>query len=374
MMVKRTLPLFIPALTLFLAGCPVSRAPLRARVETTLLATGRLSGPVSLLESGDSLVAVFSDRDTTSLAVTEVPLGPELPRVLPPPQLVDRIDVAPPLTPDFGDHAAAAGPGGLSILYLDREKDDRHILKLITRPPGASQWRLEVVEPSGRPVALLPRPDGALDTLWAPPQSLLYRPARGAPQGLLDGFQLGGRASPLLGAEERGFTAFDEASQELVWCRIRGETVVSGRVGGVGHIHAATLRPGPAGADRLAIVSYDPARRRIFLHEENEAADFARTTVTICDGTRMLFLAPWGRGYIFLFDERRALGGGREAAELSMLAPVGARYRKQVLASGKSAFDGVAAVLRGDTLHVLALQDDRLSLLGVTLTAGTAAR
>ncbi len=122
-------------LGLCLAGCAGTRRGLPARVQSAVLAPGRLAGPVSLLPAEGGPWAVFSDRETTSLALARVPDGP-LPASFPPARLLDKTDAAPPLSPMFGEHAAAASGASVAALYLDREREDHVVLKLAGRPGG----------------------------------------------------------------------------------------------------------------------------------------------------------------------------------------------------------------------------------------------
>jgi hypothetical protein len=357
---------------LALAGCPASRAPLRARVESAVIAAGRPVGPVSLLASGGSLFAVFSDWETTSLAVCEVPIGPRLPPSIASPRLIDKVDVAPPLSPSFGEHACAASSGSLAVLYLDRERDDKSVLKLATRPVGASgaegalQWRLDILEPAGLPLALLAEPDGGMASFWAA-GSLYFRDASGAQGILQDALQPGSRALGFAAGDTRGFTVFAETARQLVWYRWSGGELAHGVVAEAGPVHAPTMSVDEAGVVRLAVASYDSSKRRIYLFREtDETGSFSRITVTMADGTRSLFCAPWHGGFLFLYDETRPLGGGRSACDLSLLAPAGARYQKLVLSTGSAPLQGLSAVLFDGALYVLALRQD-LALLRVEL-------
>ncbi len=369
----------ILAVTLLaLAGCPASRVPLRARVESAVIAAGRPVGPVSLQAGGGSLFAVFSDWETTSLALCEVPIGPRLPLSIPSPRLIDKVDVAPPLSPAFGEHACAASSGSLAILYLDREREDKSVLKLATRALGASsavrasnaagaeQWRLDILEPAGHPLALLFEPDGRTACFWAA-GSLFYRDASGAQRILQDALEPGSRTLGFAAGDTRGFTVFDEPAQQLVWYRLTGGVLAHGVVGGAGPVHAPSMSIDETGAARLAVASYDPSKRRIYLFRETvETGRFSRATVTMADGTRSLFCAPWNKGFLFLYDETRPLGGGRSACDLSLLAPVGTRYQKIVLSTGSAPLLGLSAVLLDGALYVLALRQE-LSLLRVEL-------
>jgi hypothetical protein len=371
MMVKRTAPPLACALCLCLglAGCAGARRGLAARVQAAVLAPGRLAGPVSLLPAEGGPWAVFSDRETTSLALARVPDGP-LPAQAPAPRLIDRIDSAPPPSATFGEHAAAASAGSVAALYLDREREDHTVLKLASGPADGADWRLDILEPPGRPVAVIPLPGGRFGSVWAGPSSLLYRPPGGPDQILRTGFSLQGRACPI--DDGRGFTVFDRVTARLLWFRMNVASFDSGEINGPGPVHASVLLPGsgaggdgPAGADRLAVVSYDPGSRRIFLDEQQPSGAFARTTVTVCDGTTWLFLAPWGRGYLFLYDDVRPMGGGRTLAELSLLAPDGPRYRRTVISSGEEPL-WAAAALAGDGVLTVAVLRESLAVLRIT--------
>ena len=111
---------------------------------------------------------------------------------LPAPLLLDKVDAAPPLSPTFGEHAAAAAGGVFGVLYIDREREDKSVLKLAIGAPGAAEWRMDILEPFGRPVALLPSPDGRFGSLWAGQAGLLYRPSSGPDQVLRADFQARG--------------------------------------------------------------------------------------------------------------------------------------------------------------------------------------
>jgi hypothetical protein len=372
MQVKAIAPILAVAL-LALAGCPANRAPLRARVESAVIAAGSPAGPVSLLASGSSLFAVFSDWETTSLALCEVPVGPRLPPSIGSPRLIDKVDVAPPLSPSFGEHASAASGGALAVLYLDREREDKSVLKLATRAAGATtnaasaaQWRLEILEPAGRPLALLVEPDGRMACFWAA-GSLLFRDASGAQGILQDALQPGGRSLSFAAGDTRGFTVFDEFTRQLMWYRWTGGELARGALSEAGPVNAPAMSVDEAGEARLAVASYDPAKRRIYLFREtDETGSFTRTTVTMADGTRSLFCAPWNGGFLFLYDETRPLGGGKSACDLSLLAQVGARYQKVVLSTGSAPLLDLSAVLLDGALYVLALRQD-LALLRVEL-------
>ena len=94
-------------------------------------------------------------RSAWSTCPSPVALPAEAPAAV----FVDKVDIVPPLGGSFGLHAAAVFGGRLRLLYLDREKDDRQLLKRVTEDAGgvaASSWSSR----SGLPSRCSPRPDG----------------------------------------------------------------------------------------------------------------------------------------------------------------------------------------------------------------------
>ncbi len=342
--------------------------------ESTTLASAAMSFPgvrpgphASLLLDGASVAAVFADRDTTSLRVVEVPVAADLPAVAPAPVFVDRIDIAPPLGAAFGLHAAASVGRGLRLLYLDREREDRQLLKSVSReaartpgdpPPG---WRLELVEPYGQPVAVLQRPDGKPLDVWAT-GALLARGAGSADLRLLPAIQPrepGLPIAPAGGGPPTGFSVWDDAAGVLYATRFFSDVPMAEAIAGGGPVHA--MAEAPDGT--LGIVTWDAASRRILLRERAPAAAaFRTTTVTVCDGTSGLFLAWTTAGWLFVYDEVKPARPGRWVWELVVLSPepkgVGRpRYRRGVLSSGPSPVTGLRAVIAERSLFVLEMRD-----------------
>ncbi len=342
--------------------------------ESTALAPAAMSFPgvrpsphASLLVDGASVAAVFADRDTTSLCVVEVPVEGDLPAVAPPPVFVDRIDVAPPLVAAFGLHAAASVGGSLRLLYLDREREDRQLLKSVARDPARAAgnpptgWRLELVEPYGTPVAVLQRTDGKPLDVWAP-GALLARGASSDDLRLRPGIRPREPGLPIAsaaGGPPSGFSVWDDAAGALLAARITTTGVAVEPIPGAGPVHA--MAEAPDGT--LGVVTLDAANRRMMLLERAPgAAEFRATTVTVCDGTSGLFLAWTPAGWLFVYDEVRSAPLGRWVWELAVLSPgpkvAGRpRYRRGVLSSGSAPIVGVRAVIAGGSLFVLETRD-----------------
>jgi hypothetical protein len=313
--------------------------------------------------------AVFADPATTTLDLVELPDGPHLPAASPAPELIDKVDVLPPLSPAFGEHVLSVAGGSAAVLYLDRETDVKNVLKLATRQLGAREWNLDILEPAGDPLALDSTGMGGFGAAWSS-GLLSYRSADGqaAVAGPPIPFKIQGRASP---DGAGGFTAFDSLTSQLLSLRWTGAGFSVLIVPGGSPVQAS-LR---SSSGRLGVLSWDAKARRLMLSQQNPAGGaFATATVTVCDGTRTVALLPGqtDSNFIVLFDEIRSVGAGKSVSQVSLIAPGsllgarGTRYRKAVLSSGDSIIDGFAAARTADALFVLVSQGD-LRLLRIPL-------
>jgi hypothetical protein len=345
---KASLVLFCAAL---LAGCGASGSLFSLPPEQLAIPAGAPGRFLSLGISGGELCAVFSDAESTTLKLLRVPLGPHLPQAAPAASVIDRIDIAPPLSPTFGAHVLSATDNAISVLYLVRQGEDKSVLKLATKARDAENWTLDIVEPAGDPVAILPSDKGSLSLFWSA-GSLLTRgyPDASPALSLVGGFLSSGRASVLGPA---GFTAFDGASRRLLQVSRGGAGFETRIIPGGTAVQSSMLLPD----GRLAVLSWDAAARRLLLLEDQREGDaMTRTTVTLCDETAAVALLPSRDGYLFLFDESRRGGGGGPRHALSLIARQGVRYRKTVLLSGPERIEGFAAVKVDDALYVIAVQ------------------
>jgi hypothetical protein len=324
---------------------------------------------LSLASAGGRVYGVFADRSTTTLDFFAVPDGPHLPSAAPVAEVIDKVDIAAPLSPAFGEHVFSAVGGTEAVLYLDRKSDAKSVLKLATRAPGDAQWSLDILEPSGDPLALVADEAGGFATAWSG-GLLSYRPSRGPAADVVPAvpFQLQGRPS-LDGAG--GFTAFDALTAQLLFMRWSGAGFTTRVVPGGSRVQAS-LR---SASGKLRVLTWDARARRLMLMQESPDGTFKTGTVTVCDGTGGVAILP-GRDdstSMLLFDETRSLGAGRVVSQVSLIAPGsllggrGTRYRKAVLASGDARIDGFAAARSADALYVLVSQGS-LKLLRIPLT------
>jgi hypothetical protein len=357
-MVKTKAALLL-ALVAFLACCTERQQGFLLHPDTLSIPGNSHGRFVSLAVAETDLVAAFSERETTTLKFMRIPLGPRLPTEAPAAALIDKVDASPPLSPTFGAHVLSTRGATVYVLYLDRESEDKSILKLASKPLDAPQWNLDVLEPAGEPLAVLPLANGAISVFWAADSILSRRlPGISPLSTLRSSFQQGGQPSVF---GPGGFTVFDAASRSLVVVS-GGETGFSCReIGGATAVHASLL----AADGSLAVLTWDAQTRRLsLLEQQSETEKVSRTTISLSEGTGTVALlpAPARSTYMFLFDEERQLGGIRAQHQISIIAPgyllggIGARYRKATLLSGPEPIEGFAAVEAHDALYVLALQ------------------
>jgi hypothetical protein len=360
-MVKTTL-FSLPLAVLFfslLVGCAAGTRGAASHTEILELGGGVPGKFLSLAASDTMLFAVFSDKESTTLKTFQLPLGAHLPSDAPVAAVLDKIDVAPPLSPAFGEHVLAVSGGRIVVLYTARHNEDHSTLKLAYRDLDATPWKLDIVDPPGDPVAILSPDSPSLTLFWAS-DALLSRtfPSGDMPSIQQATFRLEGRPCTFSSA---GFTAFDGGSHQLVAVTLGDSGATLRPVRGASAIQSAGL--GPDG--KLAVLTWDSRARRLLLLEERPGTpDFLRTTVTLCDGTASVALLPPHRrpGFLFLFDEIRRSGAGLTEHQLSLLVPgpmlggLGTRYDKAVILSGALPIEGFAAAETADALYVLALQ------------------
>lgn len=354
-----------------ICGCGVGRQLIDVHPESLVVAGGTSGACLSLALAGDALLAVYPDKATTTLDMLQIPVGPHLPERPPAATIIDKVDVAPPLSSRFGEHVLAASGGTATVLYLDRVSDAKTVLKAASRSLNETQWSLDILEPAGEPLAALPDGKGAFDVFWSA-GSLFSRKLWGpvsTPLSYVTPFTLEGRACS---SSADGFTAFDSESNSLLAIRRSAAGFTRMTVPGAGPVHASLV----SSMGILSVLSWDPRTRRLGVWEQKSATGgFTRSIVTLCDSTDSVALLPGPAAstYLFLFDESRTRGGGKTLYQLSLIAPAsrlgrgGAQYRKAVLVSGDTPIDAFAAVETADAVYALVLQG-HLMLLRVGLS------
>jgi hypothetical protein len=357
---------------LAMSNCTVLRHTEKADPEALQIAQGRLGADVSLAQNNDSLVAIYSDRETTGIYEIEIPVSDHLPAAAPASRMIDRIDTGPPLASTFGQHALVADEGMITVMYLARAAEDKPVLKVASRDASSPAWSLDVLEPPGTPVAILPAGPRHLDLFWAA-GALLHsvypgsRPSDSIAELLTPTDRAGSFDAP-----QRGITVYDSISRTLSLFLWNGSSYDRTIVSAAHPIHSSLL----LSDGRLAVLCWDASTRRLELVVQAPGSlGFTRTLVTVCEGTSSVELlrnvASKSRpaeaevraeGLLFLYDDVVHASGGRSVNELSMLVPVskwaGRRYRKIVLTSGTEPLESFSAANVSGTLYVLVHQGD----------------
>ena len=352
-----------------MAGCGLRGGALDLKPSSLAVAPRPAGAYLSMAVDAGRIHALYTDPAATTLDLVTLPQnGGALPSTPPAVEVIDKLDVAAPLAPFFGEHLMAAQDGTVGILYRDRETDTKTVLKLAWKGDGESAWNLDVLDPAGDPLCLTPDAKGGFSAAWTSGVISRRNPAGAA--GLTVppiSLSLVGRPQPT-GAE--GFTAYDATTSSLLDFEWNGAGYSAQPVPDGGPVHGSLRTP----SGRLEIASYDPARRRLLLHEQKGSdGGFSTQTITVCDGTSQVVLLP-GRGdsSLVIFDETRLGGTGRIVSQLSVLGPGsvlggrGARYRKGVLSVGDARIEGFAAARTEDSLYVL-LSQGSVRLLRIPL-------
>ena len=351
---------------LVLVGC-TGRALVDLRPETISFAPDAAGGAVSLVRTGGELMGVFSDRSTASLDSVQIPIGEHLPAQAAV-DVVDVVDFAPPLSAPFGRHVLSARGDTAALL---RASVDTAVLKLAIHNPGASQWTLDVMDPPGDPLAVVPNPDGGFDVFWAA-GSLFWRRPAGVTAEVMPGFKAGGAPHAFGSA---GFTAYNASDGSVYAVKRTGGVFRARPFPDAGPVQSSLESPDGT----LSVLSWDRSSRRLLLFQEAHAGRGpSATTVTLCDDTHAVTLLPGQSGApeVFLFDESNP-AGGRSSHRVSLVAPASAlgrtgnRYLKSVLFESAQSIDGFDAVETPGALYIL-VQSSGMKLLRVPMRAAPA--
>jgi hypothetical protein len=349
-------------------GCSLRSPFVDVKSESLLLSNGPAAPFLSLVDFQGALYAVFANRSTTTLDMVVLPEGPHLPSVAPAAEVIDKVDIAPPMSSAFGEHVLCVAGGSASVLYLDRRSDVKSVLKLATRKLAEKQWYLDLLEPVGDPLQLDFDDRGGLGATWSSGILMHRPPAQSNATAQPIAFKLEGRTCP---DGSGGFTAFDSLTSQLLALHWRGSGFSVQTIPGGTPVQACLRSIGGL----LRVVAWEPKVRTLVLHRETASGGvFSSSTVTLCDGTQTIALLPGQSDETFLviFDEVRSLGAGKTVSQVSLIAPGsllgawGTRYRKTVLCSGNSCIDGFAAVRTADALYVLVSQGN-LRLMRIPL-------
>ena len=347
-------------LILCLFNCRGYDAAGKLPIRALELPARRPSGPLSLFTAGDGLAAVFTEAESASLEILEIPLGRFEDGKAPIAVFADKIADGPTPLPDFGAYASGKIDGVLHLLYLDRKRENSPILKWLTHAENGP-WMADVLETqsSSWPIAVVGDGSGNAILFWISGTALFARLQAGGVREIMSGISPGSSGS----VSGTGFSYFDPVSGDSRFFSLRGESVDSIVMGDAGPIQCAGRTPNGL----PAVMTYAAAEKRIFLLEQTgDAGQIKKTTVALAEETRSLFFTGYRGGYAFLYDGIGKAAEGSLGYFLSLLLPVGRRYEKFTVMESEMPITAFAAVIEDSVLYVLALQKS-LKLFEVSL-------
>jgi hypothetical protein len=318
------------------------------------------SGPLSLFLAGDNLSAIYTDAESASLGVAEIPLGRFEDGKAPIAVFADKIADGPTPLPDFFAYSGGEIDGVLHLLYLDRKRENSPILKWLTHAKNRP-WMADVLETqsSSWPIAVVGDGDGNASLFWITGTTLFERLQAGGVREIMSGISPGSRGS----VTGTGFSYFDLVSGDLSFFSLRGESVERIVMGNGNPLQCAGRTP----MGLPAVMTYAAAERRIYLLEQTgDSGKIKKTTVAPAEETRSLFFTGYRGGYAFLYDGIEKTAEGSVGYFVSLLLPAGRRYEKFTVMESDAPITAFAAVIKDSALYVLALQKS-LSLFEVSL-------
>ncbi len=370
----------VTALCLLLCSCFSGSDDQKPEIRETAVSDHSVGLNFSVHLRDAKLYMIYPSLDALSLnlisaEVSRDPLRPNLEDT----KYLDRISYSPDIGESFGRHLFLSDDRFQHILYIDREGEDNSVLKWLSRSGTDDTWWIDAFPGMSEPLAAIPEKDGALQVLVSEDTSLsLYRlqpegqPMQLASAHLSSGpLQPTGRTCLVRQGEYWACSVFDDHSKRLYLIHPRQDTLRIEPVYTSGEVHYSTILE-----DRLYILLFEPEKSTIALLERtsiwDQAADqrsFAVAPVTLCEGTTSVYLTTFNGQLLFLFNERVTDQQKKTSYQLSLLYPEssGAEYEKLALVEGEAKIEGFTALKAGDTLYVLYLRADTLTLLSGSL-------
>ena len=377
---RTTAFVFLPVTTLcLLLGSCFSR-PDRHKLEIreTPVSDHSVGLNFSMHLQDTQLYMIYPSVDALSLNLISADIAPDpLRPILEETKYLDRISYSPDIGEDFGRHLFLADDRFHHILYVDREGEDNSVLKWLSKTASDDTWWIDAFPGLTEPLAAIPKQDGSLHIVVSEGTSLsLYRlQPEGQPLKLAaafaGAFHQVGRAHIVRQGDYWAFSVYEDRSKRLYLIHPGKDTLTIEAVYTSGEVHYSTIID-----DRLYILLFEPATSTIALLDRalnpDQTADqrpFEVLPVTLCEGTSSLFLTSYYGRHLFLFNERVVDQREKSSYQLSLLYPeaAGGEYEKLALVKGDTNIQGFTALRAGDTLYVLYLREDTLTLLAVSL-------
>jgi hypothetical protein len=374
-------------LCLLLASCSRNRSGVVPAIRDIAITEDQTSPNFSLQQIDKNLLLVYPDLSSLSLNLVTVLLEGQQPDRLDlgETSYLDRISDTPEVEADFGLHLFFTGFAQQQILYVDREEEDRKVLKWLTKKSPEQSWWIDALPDLGRPIAGWDTEGKDLELFFLQERSLnLYRLSEEHDPQLIDGpirfdgpLVPVGKVSTIHDGGFRAFTVYDSQSRRLYLVSRQGDGIRWEAIYPYGETHCSRVVD-----SRLLILVYEPPGSALTLLErppkDRELAQegaFTAVPVTLCKGTTSVFLAVYRERLYYLFNERSSEGTGAEGFSLSILYPYrtskGWRYEKVRLVEGEAPIRAFRVHQIDDRLYIAYLRDS-LRLLTFSLADLTA--
>lgn len=368
------------ALSLLLCSCFPGSGNHKLEVQETPISDHSVGLNISMHLRDTRLYMIYPSVDALSLNLISAEVFPDpLFPALEDTKYLDRISYSPDIDESFGRHLFLADERFHHILYIDREGQENSVLKWLSKAGTDEPWWIDAFPGLTEPLAAIPEQDGALQVVVSEGISLsLYRlqpegqPVQLASTALSSGpLQQTGRTYVVRQGDYWACSVYDDHSKRLYLIHPRQDTLRIEPVYTSAEVHYSTIL-----GDRLNIVLFEPAESTIMLLERTliwdqaaEQRSFEVLPVTLCEGTSSVFLTTYNGRHLFLFNERVVDKREQNSYQLSLLYPesTGTKYEKLALLEGDANIQGFAALKDADTLYVLYLREERLTLLSVSL-------
>jgi hypothetical protein len=362
----------VTALCLLLGSCFPGSVDRKLEIRETFISDHSVGLNFSMHLQDTQLYMIYPSLDALSLNLISAELsGDPLDPALGETKYLDRISYSPDIGEDFGRHLFLADDRLQHILYVDREGEENSVLKWLSKTATDDTWWIDAFPGLTEPLAAIPEQGGSLRVVVSEGTALsLYRlqpegqplqlAAAPAPAGA---FHPMGRTHVVRQGDNWAVSVYDDRSKRLYLVHPGQDTLTIEAVHASGEVHYSTILD-----DRLYILLFEPATSTIFLLERAQRS-FEVLPVTLCEGASSLFLTTYAGQRLFLFNERVVDQGEKTGYQLSLLYPesAGGKYEKLALVKGDGNIQGFTALEAADTLYVLYLRGDALSLLAVSL-------
>jgi hypothetical protein len=352
----------------------------KLEVQETTLTENAVARSFSLHLCEPRLFVIYPSLDALSLNLISVEiLSTPLRQNVKDTKYLDRISYSPDIGEDFGRHLFLAAEPFQHILYMDRESEGNAVLKWLSKTDTDETWWIDAFPGLSEPLAAVPEQGGGLQVVLSEGMSLsLYRfqpegqPLRLATTTLPSGaLHPVGRTHIVRQGDDWAFSVYDSHSKRLYLVQPRQGKLGTEAVYTCGAVHYSTVLD-----NRLYILVFEPAESSITMLERasiwSQSADqrtFAVVPVTLCEGTSSIFLTKYNGQHLFLFNERGIEQGKTNGYQLSLLylETAGGKYEKLALVEGEESIQDFTALVAADTLYVLYMKTDKLTLLSVSL-------